>query len=408
MVTAVGLVSEHASPLAAIGGHDAGGQNVYVHSLATELARRSIDTTVYTRRDDPVAPDEVRSPTGYRVVHLDAGPPEPITKDEIFPHLGQLSASLERAVRARPVQVLHSHFWMSGLAALAVRRELGVPVAHTFHALGSVKRRHQAAADTSPLARVGLERDLASSVDAVVATCSDEVEELRAMGARPASTAVVPCGVDPSTFVPRRRRRRARGRHVVAIGRLVPRKGFDDLVAALGRVPGSVLTVVGGPARAHLDDDADIRRLRAVAAACGVEDRVRFTGRLDQTDVAALLADADVCACPSWYEPFGIVPLEAMACGVPVVATAVGGFLDTVVDGATGRLCPPRRPDALAAALRAVLEADADERAALGRAGRARVERRYTWSAVADDVVDVYRAVARPPLRRATGAGYPA
>jgi glycosyltransferase involved in cell wall biosynthesis len=204
---------------------------------------------------------------------------------------------------------------------------------------------------------------------------------------------VIPCGVDCDRFHPGPG---AAGPNspvrVLTLGRLVPRKGNDTVIEAIARVPGAELLIAGGPARDQLDGDPEVRRLRQAAAACGVAERVRFAGRVAHRDVPALLRSADVVVSAPWYEPFGIVPLEAMACGVPVVASAVGGFLDTVVDGATGALVPPRRPDQLAAAVRKLL-AEPFWREAYGTAGVDRARSRYSWDRIAAGTLAVYEDV---------------
>src|SRR4051794_12302455 len=229
-VRRVALVSEHASPLATLGGVDAGGQNVHVAALACELARAGCDVTVYTRRDSPLLPTVVRMRERVSVVHVDAGPPRPVPKDDLLPHMDAFSRFLGRAWRNNAPDIVHSHFWMSGWASLEQALVLGVPMVHTFHALGTVKHRHQPTTDTSPAQRVGIERWIARRADGIVATCRDEVAELRAIGIDPGRVHVVPCGVDADLFSPSSRSngRRRHGVRVVSLGRLVPRKGIDD------------------------------------------------------------------------------------------------------------------------------------------------------------------------------------
>ncbi len=391
----IDLVSEHASPLAAIGGVDAGGQNVHVAALAAGLAQRGHDVTVHTRRDDASLPERVGTPDGYDVVHVTAGPAEPLPKDELLPHMPAFARVMRRGwVTARP-DVVHAHFWMSGLASVEAAASLltPVPVLQTFHALGSVKRRHQGDADTSPAGRIDLERGLCRDVGHVIATCSDEVFELRRLGVGSDAVSIVPCGVDTSQFspdgpvAPRGDRKR-----LLVLGRLVQRKGQDDAVRALRLVPDAELVVVGGPPADRLASDPEVRRLRAIAAEAGVADRLVFTGSVARADVPGWVRSADVVLAVPWYEPFGITPLEAMACGRPVVATAVGGLQDSVVDGVTGDLVPPRDPERLGAVLAALL-ADDGRRAAYGTAGVRRAQERYRWSRVVADTETVYRQV---------------
>ncbi|MGI8876962.1 MAG: glycosyltransferase [Egibacteraceae bacterium] len=390
----IALVSEHASPLAAVGEVDAGGQNVHVAALATRLGALGHDVVVATRRTSPCAPSTVSMAPGVEVMHVDAGPAAPIAKDQLPPFIPEFAQALRRAWAFRPPDVIHAHFWMSGWAARSAAPPR-TPVLQTFHALGTVKRRYQAEADTSPAERSQVERELARSVDRVLATCSDEVRELLAMGADHRRIRVVPCGVDLARFHPDgpvapRVPGRAR---VLAVGRLVPRKGFATLIRALPVLEHVELVVAGGPEHGALDADPEARRLRALARRLGVTERLVLRGQVTRREMPALLRSADLVAATPWYEPFGSVPLEAMACGVPVVASAVGGLLDSVEDSVTGLLVPPRDVEALAGAV-ATLLSRPWLRARMGSKGRARVERHYGWGRVAAATVECYRELA--------------
>jgi glycosyltransferase involved in cell wall biosynthesis len=403
------LVSEHASPLAVLGGVDAGGQNVHVAELARGLARRGHEVVVHTRRDDPGLPERVGFAPGVTVHHVDAGPPRVVAKDDLLVYMGDFGERLaEEWRRSRPALV-HAHFWMSALATLGAATPLGIPVVQTFHALGVVKRRHQGAADTSPPERLEIEREIAAEADRIVATCTDEVFELVRLGADRRRISVVPCGVDLGVFRPDGPAApRSPGRHrIVTVGRLVERKGVGNAIEALANVPDAELIVAGGPGAVELGSDPEAQRLLGVARELGFEDRVTLTGQLDRDEVPALMRSADVVACVPWYEPFGIVPVEAMACGVPVVASAVGGMIDTVVDGVTGVHVPARDPGALAMVLRRLL-ADEGLRARLGCAGAQRARRRYGWDGIAAATDDAYRNVLgeqRADVRAWQGVG---
>ncbi|WP_127783597.1 glycosyltransferase [Rhodococcus sp. X156] len=396
----IAMVSEHASPLATLGGTDAGGQNVHVAALARALAARGHRVDVYTRRDSTTQAERVTLCAGVDVVHVPAGPPVAMAKDELLQHMPAFGEWLTTAWTRTPPDVVHAHFWMSGVAALAAARAVGVPVVQTFHALGSVKRRHQGLADTSPRSRVRTEAALAQQVDCVVATCADEVTELAALGAPLERVRVVPCGVDVQHFCPAgppwrgdpAGLRPAGVPRLVCVGRLVERKGVDTAVRALAQLPGVELLVAGGPPAAQLPEHAEAQRLSALAAQLGVAERVHLLGEVSPTDVPALLRSADVVVTTPWYEPFGIVPLEAMACGRPLVGSAVGGLLDTVQPGTTGVLVPPREPDALVAALTPLL-ADPPRRTRLGAAARRRAVHRYSWDRVAAETEDAYATV---------------
>jgi D-inositol-3-phosphate glycosyltransferase len=391
----VAMVSEHASPLAALGGVDAGGQNVHVAALATALGRRGARVTVHTRRDSPDLPPVVDMAAGVKVHHVAAGPERAVPKDDLLPHMAAFADVLFQQWEVERPDIVHAHFWMSGLAALWAARPLGIPVVMTFHALGRVKRRHQGPADTSPPERLRAEEALVEGVDQVVATCADERGELEAMGADPARVAVIPCGVDLELFTPDGPVERRRGRpRLVTVGRLVKRKGVDDVIRALPHLPGVELVVAGGPAREDVAADPEGCRLLQLAATLGVADRVDMRGRVPHHLLPPLLRSADVVACTPWYEPFGMVPLEAMACGVPVVAAAVGGLNDSVVHEKTGLLVPPRQPRKVAGAVSALL-ARPTWRAEMGAASVLRAGQRYSWAEIAARTEEVYAGVRK-------------
>ena len=437
-VLRVALVSEHASPLATLGAVDAGGQNVHVAELAAGLTRLGHEVTVYTRRDDPDLATSVSTPAGYEVVHLSAGPARPLAKDALWPHLPEFARELEGWFELTQPDVAHAHFWMSAWATTRAAADRGIPYFVTFHALGAVKQRHQGAADTSPAARQPVERELLRSEGRVIATCSDEVLELTRLGGDPRRIAVVPCGVDLERFTPVHREggppsdpppraqehagareggqppsdpqkdaragdrtphRPHRPFRAVSVGRLVPRKGFDLAIRALTDVPDTELLIAGGPPAGELGTHPEARRLTGLAAELGVAARGRLLGPVPHEDMPPLLRSADVVVCSPWYEPFGIVPLEAMACGVPVVATAVGGLLDTVVDGVSGFRVPPQDADALATELNA-LRRSPHRRAAYGRAARRLAESCYSWDWVASRTAALYAAAVAPRVRQ--------
>ena len=379
------MVSEHASPLAALGGVDAGGQNVHVAALAAALARRGHHITVYTRREDPTVAERVSGSLGVEVVHVPAGPPTVLPKDELLPYMTKFGDWMATDWdRQGPPDVVHAHFWMSGLAALRAGQVFPVPLAQTFHALGSVKRRHQGAADTSPAERVELERHLCRNVDLVLATCRDEVAELTALGARSNQVRVIPCGVDTDFFTPRPDDDEPAPvpNRLLAVGRLVPRKGYDRIVSALPQLPSAELVIAGGPPADRLASDAEARELIALAEALGVGGRVRLTGAVERDAMPALFRSAAVVLTTPWYEPFGITALEAAACARPLVATAVGGLGDTVVDGVTGRLLTSTDPASIVAAVQPLLDSPGMAQR-WGAAGRRRAVRRYEWTRVA-------------------------
>lgn len=409
----IAMISEHASPLAALGGADSGGQNVHVAALSEALAQRGHHVTVYTRRDDPGLPAHVTTDKGVDVVHVDAGPPRHVPRDELHPYMDEFGERVARSWRRRRPDIVHAHFWMSGLAAhRAVEVHGGlIPVVQTFHALGVVKRRHQGREDTSPPERIGRERALGMAADAVIATCSDEVFELRAMGVSGDHVSVAPCGVDTTLFSPDgpAEPRADDTIRVASVGRLVPRKGVETVIQALAWLHGHhrrdvELHLLGGSGDSEqTSQDAECARLLDLAASLGVEDRVIVRGQIPHQDLPATLRSMDVVACMPWYEPFGIVPLEAMACRVPVVAAAVGGLTDTVVDGSTGLLVRPRSVTGLATAIGRLAD-EPELRMELGKRGRERVEQKFTWGRVAELTEKAYVHASARARSRASNA----
>lgn len=407
----IALVSEHASPLAVAGGVDSGGQNIYVAHVARQLHRAGHQVDVFTRRDRALLP-AVSEMDGVRVIHVPAGPPTQMPKEQLLPFMPEFADFLVGFCRREriPYDIMHANFFMSGLACLKVKAALGIALATTFHALGKVRRIHQGADDGFPDARFDIEEELVRESDAVIAECPQDAVDLREhYGSDPTRVHIVPCGFDTAEFSPvdRAAARAALGWPqrqfaVLQLGRLVPRKGIDTVVGALARLREQTsldahLYVVGG--NAELPNEIatpEIARLRGIAARCGVADHVTFVGRRGRAQLREFYGAADVFVTTPWYEPFGITPIEAMACARPVVGADVGGIRYTVVDGDTGFLVPPRDPDALAERL-ARLARDASLGKRMGEAGYERVHASFTWARVARMLEDVYRQVARAP-----------
>ncbi len=403
----IALISEHASPLATLGGVDSGGQNVYVGQLARQLGAMGHEVDVLTRRDSGRWPEVVPWSEGARVVHVPAGPASPVRKEDLLPYMGEFAAWALRSARRRPYDVIHANFFLSALVALDLKRATGAPVVVTFHALGRVRRLHQGGFDDFPEARLAIEDRAVAEADRIIAECPQDLDDLtRLYGADPDRVATIPCGFDPAEFWPiaKNRARAHLGLDpaaplILQLGRMVPRKGVDNVIRGLARLRqghgiGANLLVVGGEAT---DPDPaitpEIGRLRAIAAGEGVEDAVTFVGSRGRDELRHYYAAADVFVTTPWYEPFGITPVEAMACGTPVVGSAVGGIKDTVVDGETGYLVPPDDPGALAARL-ARLFRHPDLLRQFGRQASRRANALYSWGRIARAVAEVYDEVA--------------
>jgi D-inositol-3-phosphate glycosyltransferase len=411
----IAFLSEHASPLALLGGQDAGGQNVYVDEVSRNLARLGLEVDVFTRRDDPTQPEVVRWAPGVRIVHLDAGPARFLLKDDLWRYMPDFRASFLRfaARDGAGYDLIHGNFWMSGWVATELRRRVGLPAVQIFHAMGKTKQRHQGTADTSPDGRIAVEMQIVREVDALIAQCPSERDELVGdYDADPEKVHVVPSAVNIETFrpVPRDEARRRiglpmEGLVVAYVGRMLPRKDVRNLVRAVAllperhpEVPPVTLLLVGGETAAP-DPAAtpELGVLMRLAEELGIRERVRFAGKRQPEMLRNYYSAGNVVVTTPWYEPFGLTPLEAMACGRPVIGSAVGGIGFTVKDGETGFLVPPRAPEVLAERL-AYLLARPDVQRRMGRAARDRVEREFTWKTVARRTASLYDAVlaARP------------
>jgi D-inositol-3-phosphate glycosyltransferase len=373
----------------------------HVRALAAALAGRDHDVTVYMRRDDPDQPDET-SGDGYRVVAVPAGPARPLPDAELLSHMGEFARFVRDRWTAEAPDVAHAHHWLPGLAATSAGEVTGVPVVQTFHTLGELERRRSGAEQLLPPERSATERTVANEATWIAAACTDELREVVRMGVARKRISVVSGGVDLTRFAPEGDREPP-GKYphrLVAAGTMLPRKGFATAIAALRALPDTELVIAGGPDKRELGADEHARFLRSFAGSMNVEDQVRFTGHVPAEEMPALLRSADAVVCTPWYEPFGTVALEAMACGVPVVAAEVGGLADTVVDGVTGLLVTPRKPRELAGALRGLLGQRA-LREQFGAAGRDRAWARFSWDRVAVETARVYERATADQLARA-------
>jgi glycosyltransferase involved in cell wall biosynthesis len=404
----IALISEHASPLAPPGSIDCGGQNVYVANLARELALAGARVDVFTRRDAPGQKQLVPLCERVRVIHVPAGPAHYVPKEQLLPWMPHFSRFVTRFARRQetPYDIVHANFFMSGIVAQQLKFALGIPFVITFHALGQVRRLAQGAADAFPPERTQIETALMRQADRIIAECAqDRLDMEQLYGAAPGRITVAPCGFDPGELwpVPRAAARAQLGLPpgrftVLQLGRMVPRKGVDTVIQGLALlrerhgVDAELLVVGGGQAGPDGHEDPELARLGALAHRLGIGRQVRFVGQQPRAALRLWYGAADVFVTTPWYEPFGITPVEAMACARPVVGSEVGGIKSTVVDGLTGFLIPSRDPRALAERL-ALLHADPALATRLGEAGLHRAYRHYTWRAVAQQAAAVYAAV---------------
>lgn len=408
MTKRIALISEHASPLALLGGVDSGGQNVYVSQIARHLPRFGYEIDIFTRRDSERLPQIVEWMDGVRIIHVPAGPAEFVPKEELLPHMDDFTRCVTRYCEEQRYDLLHANFWMSALVAADVKRTTGIPFVVTFHALGRIRRRHQGEDDGFPDARFTIEDRVVAEADAIIAESPQEKEDLiQLYNADPERIVLIPAGFDPAEFAPINQAlaRVTLGfspqEHLILqLGRMVPRKGVANVVRGLARLihehgVAARLVVVGGEADTPDPQlTPEIGRLQQIAADEGVAEQVTFVGRRGREVLKYYYSAADVFVTTPWYEPFGITPVESMACGTPVLGAAVGGIKYTVSDGETGYLVPAKDPEALAERL-AHLYHRPELRERLGRQAVARANQLFTWHKVVDEMAALYREIAR-------------
>lgn len=355
------LISDHASPLAALGGVDSGGQNVYVAHLAKNLASMGYEIDVFTRCEDGEQPEIVDCSDGYRVIHVPAGPREFVPKEQLLQHMPAFTDFMEQYCRRRHYHLLHANFFMSGLVAANLKKRLGIPFVITFHALGRVRRIHQGQDDAFADERFAIEDRIVAEADHIIAECpQDEEDLLQHYKADPHKITIIPAGFDPLEFGPVNKTlaRIVLGlpmteRLILQLGRMVPRKGVETVIRGLAclhenhQIPAHLVVVGGESEWPDPSLTPEIGRLQGIAEELGVNEHVTFVGRRQRDVLKYYYSAADVFVSVPWYEPFGMTPVESMACGTPVIGAAVGGIKYTVKDGETGYLIPPRNPQIL-------------------------------------------------------------
>lgn len=411
-VQRVAMISVHTSPLAILGGRDAGGLNVYVRELARQLDASRVNVDIFTRRYDSNTPEIVQIGERVRVISIDAGPPETVSKDDLFCLLPEFASevalfSLREGLR---YDVIHSHYWLSGWVAHLLKRYWNAPTVHVFHTLAHLKNRVSDDLHHESTLRVQIERRLLDVLDNIVAPNPDERAELIwTLGADNARICTIPPGIDLTRFHPRDVRE-ARGELglpdnplVLFIGRIDPIKGIDTLLDSFAHLRSRdwgdrppKLVFIGGTlttnADGSLEPGADLIPVMRRAEELGVAEDVIFRGAQPQDLLPDYYAAATVCAVTSLYESFGLVAVEAMACGTPVVATRVGGMRFTVEENVSGLLAPSGDAEGIADALARVIE-DRPFRSTL-QVGARQAAIRFSWHTVASAVLNLYERLA--------------
>ena len=383
----IALVAQHIIALSSDGNGQLGDTRLL--ELGRSLASKGHRVTIYAQRHSAELPARAELEPGVTVEYIGQADGQQ-GESELLAQVPAFSRPLHECWRRNRPDVVHALRWTSGLAALAAARDLRIPVVQSFDSLGVAERRHHVIARDAGVERIRLEPAIGRSASAVLAGSSDEESDLTRLGVPRRSIRVVPCGVDTDEFSPEGpvAERAARPR-LVTVAELSEHDALANLLRAMSKVPGADLVVAGGPAPAGLRDDLGFRRLSKLADSLGVSDQVTFTGQVGRADLAPLLRSADLFVSVSEYDPTGVLAVQAMACGTPVIASAVGGQTDAVVDGTTGILVPPGRPALLAQRIRQLL-AHPMLLEAFSVAAADRARSRYSWDRIAHETLAVY------------------
>jgi len=409
----IAMLSVHTCPLATLGGKETGGMNVYVRDLSRELGRWDFLVDVFTRAQDPEIVGPRPLGENGRVIHIPTGPVAPYDKKLLYNHLPEFVEGVKRFVQEEGISydVIHSHYWLSGLVAWELKKAWNLPVIQMFHTLGHMKdlvARNDEERETET--RLRAEREIMGFVDRLVAANPLEKRQMAKLyGADPNKIEVIPCGVDLSLFRPidishaqERLGWPPERQMVLFVGRIQPLKGIDILLKAIALATDDLpdlcgrlgLTIIGGDPQATID--REMLRLTRLKKKLGISDLVTFLGARDQDTLPYYYSAAQVCVVPSYYESFGMVALEAMACGTPVIASKVGGLTFTVKDGGTGYLVPDGDPAALSEKLKLLLT-DEKLRRRMGEEG-IKTARRYRWPLVVNKITSLYEKLLTQPV----------
>jgi D-inositol-3-phosphate glycosyltransferase len=396
----IAMLSAHSCPVGALGAKDTGGMSVYIRELARDLGKQGHTVDVYTRLHDPADPISEEIGERARLIHIRAGEEESIHKLMVYSYLPDFCCHLEdyRKDKGRAYDVVFSHYWLSGWAGETLTRWWQVPHVIMFHTLGAVKNAIGIGED-SPELRVVTEKECVRHSQRIIAATADERDELiRHYDALPEKIGIVPCGVNMELFRPvdravaRRELGLTDGKVLLFVGRIDPLKGIDRLLRALPLLPdheGLRLVVIGGDENSR----SEVDRLRALATALGIADAVTFQGLVKHDRLPLYYGAADVCVVPSYYESFGLVALEALSCGTPVVASDVGDLRHIIRQGDTGLVVPENSPERLAGGIALFLDKAPRDEASI-RSRRTSVAR-FSWSSVAADVADQLKLARR-------------
>lgn len=399
----IALISDRGDPAAEIGKEEAEGQHVYVRRVGEALAKLGWQVDIFTRKTNPDDPKIVQHSPHCRTIRLVAGPQEFIPRDRLFEYMPQFAEAFQafQSKEGTNYPLIHTNYWLSAWVGLQLQQASNIQLVHTYHSLGAVKYRTISPQPAIARTRLAVEQQILEQASCVVATSPQERETLRSLVSHQGHIQVISCGTDLDNFrqIPKLEAREQLGFNsdeqiILYVGRFDPRKGIETLVRAVAqsktRAKGNVRLVIAGGSHAELIDAQECQRIEQIVQELGLAEQTLFPGHLGHDVLPLYYAAADICAIPSDYEPFGLVAIEAMACGTPVVASDVGGLKFTVVPEETGLLVPPQDAGAFAAAIDRIL---ADELWAtkLRKQASARVRQYFSWSGVAIELSNLYR-----------------
>ena len=402
---AIAIISDHADPAAEIGLEEAGGQNVYVRHVGETLAALGWHVDMFTRKVHKSDPVIVQHSPHCRTIRLNAGSEMYIPRDRLFEHMPEFVSSFQEFQKSQGLNypLIHTNYWLSAWAGLELQKTSGIQLVHTYHSLGAVK--YQALSEIPQVAntRLRIEREILERANCVVATSPQEQETLRSLVSHRGQIEVIPCGTDTNNFrltskthARTKLKLSSHEKVILYVGRFDERKGIETLVRAFALLKEQELTnlkllIVGGSS-ANMPDGDERKRIEEIVDELGMREATIFAGRIGHDILPLYYAAADVCVIPSHYEPFGLVAIEAMACGVPVVASDVGGLKFTIIPEETGLLVEAKNIEAFASAIRRILFDDLWVRK-MRKQASANVNQRFSWAGVSIQLSELYRHV---------------
>ena len=398
----IALISVHGDPAIEIGKEEAGGQNVYVRNVGEALARLGWHVDMFTRKANHEDPTIVEHSPLCRTIRLKAGPEEFVPRDRIFGYTGEFLDNLLRFQETEGIRyaLVHSNYWISAWVGMEWKKRTSIPQLHTYHSLGAIKYQSVEGIPMIASTRLDIEKAVLETAERIIATSPQEKEHLRSLVSPNGNINIIPCGTDIHRFggMNRREARELLGLNpedkiVFYIGRFDKRKGIETIVRGVARsqLRGNphLKLIIGGGSRPGQSDGIERERIEGIVTELGMTDFTSFPGRISDELLPVYYTAADVCVVPSHYEPFGLVAIEAMACGTPVVASDVGGLQFTVLPEETGLLAPPKDEIAFGQAIDRILT-NPEWRNKLGEAARRIVESNFSWDGVAYQLSDLY------------------